>query len=835
MFTRLLSLCLLTTPAFAGTRLFDFETPEELAACHPERAQPGTPVPGLALSDQLATSGSHSLAWSSPQWREGLARWPAFELNPPVADWSGFDRLFYEVTNPTAYVQRLNLFITDSKIATRSGLQTQTVLQPFSYNAVVVPLSGLAAKKVDPRDIHILHFYTADVPGDMVLHLDRLTLLAKGEPAPAVPERFVREFAGLLTPRVRQLQQSLGEATERLTTQAAGEPQTQVWIEQEIKAIAMRIDEFRQLAQAGDPAVLDAQRQVDAIDHLLGRLESLVQLRVGFEPVRAKVQRSGFGDGTAVGLADSMVKVLPRDVPVEVAPAKRVDVALARNERESVQLVIVPLERDLKSVAVRLADLAGPGGAVFRSAAIDAVPVGYVETETVPPYGSSHVGWWPDPILDFMSTADIAKGDAQAFWLRFAAPQDQPAGNYTGTVEVTVGGQTAFAFDVGLTVYPFTLPNGSPLPLAITFGPHDHPTAETLAEQTEWRKEDDYPINAWKKHKLAWAEFLADYRITYDSLYHHGVPDFDILEQLKREGRLGMFNLGYYGPMGAKPEDEAKWVESTIPRLREGYDEAKRRGLLDHAYIYGCDEAPADLFPTVERAAARLKQEFPGVLIMTTTYDHTFGEATVIKSVDAWCPLTPRMDLAAADAVRQAGRQVWWYICCGPHHPHANMFIEYPAIEGRLLMGALATRFRPDGFLYYQISIWNSRRPITGGPFTDWDPRSWTTYHGDGSWTAVGPDGTPLATIRLENFRDGLEDYAYARILAATIAKVEADPKLAAARQAWLAKARDLVAVPAELVDNITTWSRDPAVLRQWRNELAATIAQAGIAPVEPW
>ena len=136
---------------------------------------------------------------------------------------------------------------------------------------------------------------------------------------------------------------------------------------------------------------------------------------------------------------------------------------------------------------------------------------------------------------------------------------------------------------------------------------------------------------------------------------------------------------------------------------------------------------------------------------------------SVIKSMDAFCPLTPSFDPAKAAKARAAGKQVWWYICCGPHHPHANMFIEYPAIEGRLLMGAMTAKQRPDGFLYYQISIWNSRQPITSGPFTDWDPRSWTTYHGDGSWTCVGPDGTPLPTIRLENFRDGLEDYAYVR------------------------------------------------------------------------
>ncbi|MGO9115901.1 MAG: hypothetical protein ACLP9L_42385 [Thermoguttaceae bacterium] len=43
------------------------------------------------------------------------------------------------------------------------------------------------------------------------------------------------------------------------------------------------------------------------------------------------------------------------------------------------------------------------------------------------------------------------------------------------------------------------------------------------------------------------------------------------------------------------------------------------------------------------------------------------------------------------------------------------MFIEYPVIDGRLLMDAMTARQRPDGFLYYQIGIWNSRWPITPG------------------------------------------------------------------------------------------------------------------------
>ena len=84
-------------------------------------------------------------------------------------------------------------------------------------------------------------------------------------------------------------------------------------------------------------------------------------------------------------------------------------------------------------------------------------------------------------------------------------------------------------------------------------------------------------------------------------------------------------------------------------------------------------------------------------------------------------------------------------------------------------MGVQAIKYRPEGFLYYATAIWRNNKPVVNGPFTDWNPLSWggpgNEYNGDGSWTIPGPGGKPLETVRLYNFRDGLEDYASAKIL----------------------------------------------------------------------
>ena len=817
----------------AATVLFDFETNAEVKAWHDEGRSTLGPGKELRRVTQFATSGKSALQFFTPAWKEGKARWPAFECQPPVTDWSKFDRLVMDVTNTSPAAQRLSLFISDSKKPTRSGLLHRALLPPLSYTQVVIDVrKGFREKRVNARDIHVMHFFTAEPPVDLRVYLDRLTLLEPGQPLPTVPQGYLAQFAAIQAPAIDALAAFLQASRDKTLQATADAPDARQWMTESLDALEQKLSVLRTLIARPDRSVLDIGQQGMRLRSEVARLESLLVLRQQFEKIRPAVQVAGASaKDLTVAFASSMEKVLPDSTSMAALVHQRVELALARNEEESLQVIVIPFRHDVKQVQVRVSDLHGRDGAVLTKDNIDGVVVGYVQTKAEPPYGSEHVGWWPDPILDFQKTADIAKHHAQAFWIRVHAPKGQASGTYQGKLEITVQGKPLLAFDLAVRVYDFDLPDTSPLPLAVTFAPHDHPTAETRAEQAEWRKSEDYPVNAWKKHRLQWADFLADYYLTYDSLYSYQAPDFELLVRLDRQGRLGRFNLGYYGACGEAPSAIENWKDKTLARLRPAYEKAKSLGLLDRAYIYGCDEAPAKLFPNVQRAAALLKAEFPDVQIMTTTYDHSYGQESVIKAVDAWCPLTARFDMTKAAKARADGKQVWWYICCGPHHPYANMFVEYPAIDGRLLMGVMTAKYRPDGFLYYQISIWNSRRPIEHGPFTDWDPRSWTTYHGDGSWTCVGPDGTPLPTIRLENFRDGLEDYAYFRILQATVAKVDASPQLRAQRAGWLTEAKARLAVPPELVKSLKEYARDPVALYRYRNGLAEAIETAGIRP----
>ena len=260
------------------------------------------------------------------------------------------------------------------------------------------------------------------------------------------------------------------------------------------------------------------REQLTAPDLTLTRLEALRQELAALPPkaervvsvmrLRKDCREAGQpANPMLVGLATSMEKILPRDMPLEIAPAREAEVRLARNEKESFQLVVLPVAQALRKVAVRAGDLHSAHGATFGRTNIQCDVVGYVDTKTCPPYGTPYVGWWPDPILDFLDAVDVAAGDAQAFWIRVRAPKDQPSGDYRGTLTVSAEGVAPVLVALNVHVYSFTLPDHSPLPLAITFSPEDHPVDETQAAQAEWRQAEDYPVNAWQKHKLRWVGF----------------------------------------------------------------------------------------------------------------------------------------------------------------------------------------------------------------------------------------------------------------------------------------------------------------------------------------
>ena len=696
------------------------------------------------VTNAFATSGANSFRFRLRKWREGEDQWPMFLLRSPVRDWRGYDRLVLDAANLDGGGDTVTLAVMGSSGRFSDGICKTFTLKPYGTARWVVPLDGWT-EKTSPTNVTAIGFCVTRPEGCEVF-IDSLALLKPGEPEPAA-----------------------------------------VW-------------------SAAAQAELAARRKACAAERA-----------AKVERMKAALRRpGGAGGGLLVGQATTMEHKRPEET-FALAPADILRIRLARNEHEGVQVFAVPDGRDLKGVKVSVSPLVAvhaPGGRASPRA-VKVYTVGYVRTVKSPSHyrlvdgdGGTFrapTGWWPDPLLDFVPAADVKEGNVQGFWIDVWADESLAAGTYRGTVTVSADNATAVQVPLEVRVNGFTLPKTAVMPTAISFHP---PIIHTYDKVSEARKKDPRDItNVWKPHEDAWVDMAADHLISVDYLYPAVKPRFRQLMRLKEQGRLGWFNLGYWRHSdkdGVTGSDA--WKRQWFGSLDAAYAKAKELGLLDHAYLYGEDEIPRKDFAKVAIAAKCMKERYPGVPLLTTAYDADLGlNGSPLAGIDWFCPLTDYYDPVKAAASRAAGHKVWWYVSNLPLTRWANVFVEKQPIETRLLMGAMVHRMQVDGFLFYAICSWKgNRQPIETGPYTAWDPVSYEDYHGCGSWIYCGPGGVPVPTIRLENYRDGLEDLAYVRLLKEK-------------------RGIDLP-VPEDVMKSMTEFSLDPAPLMRWRDRLADLI-----------
>jgi len=710
------------------------------------------------------------------EWSEELPEWPSVDLKSDVADWSKYDRLVIDVVNDAPGGDALGLLIAAPTGRVQNGLAARRLYLPdHDYRRWTVPLDNWPAT-MDAHAVGRIHFYSTRPVSANAL-LSGFYLLKPGEEPPPVAERFLRE----------------------------------------------KVEPAREK----------------------GRLAAEARHQRAVDDFAAKCRAAGQdGKDAWFGRASSMVHVRPRaDIDAHVKPADAFALSVARGEYASVQAVVMPNGRDLEDVRIEVGELTREDqgfldwfrpSPVLSPSSFKTAPVGYVRTENPPPYGIgvnvstnlpggyfrtkrlAGTGWWADPILDWLDRATVSGDDVQSFWVRFRCPETARAGVYRGVLSVVwKGGRREFPLSV--RVYGFSMPKTSSLPLALTFMPASNmhrESAENARAAQAVRTDPESPINVWKRHAAEWTDFLSEYFVTVDSLYHGGNRvNWEALLRQKEQGRLGIFNLGYWNyPKDLTEEGRRNWLKNTRAKLDAPYAKAKELGLLDRAYLYGCDEVLEQYFDNVRWAVEELKKAYPGVPLMTTAVDEKLGVGTPLSGID-WLTLTTtrivtRVGPEQVARSRAAGHKVWWYVACNQRAPYANFFVEGPPLEARVLMGAQAIKWRPDGFLYYYLSMWNGRRPISGtSTFTDWDPRSYTNYHGDGSLFCCGPDGIPCATIRIENFRDGIEDYEYARLYERATGRT--------------------CEVPPEVCRDIAQFTDDPEVIERWRASMAEAIEKS--------
>lgn len=509
----------------------------------------------------------------------------------------------------------------------------------------------------------------------------------------------------------------------------------------------------------------------------------------------------------ALWTEDSMVRVLPTAIPPE-SPGREVRLSLARGERESAQIVLLPRPGlPVSGMAVSPSDLVrSDGRATIPASRVDVKQVGYVTLPDAyrhPLTPEAGPGLWPDPLLP-VSRFDLAGGFAQAVWLTVHATRDTAPGIYRGSVRGEAESGQSFTVPIEVRVFSYELPVEGHLPTAFAL-------MDGYLEKL-YGKPLDPAI------RRAYGDFVLEHRLDPCDISRTEPPD---VGDLAHWDKLGMTS---YNAMNLVEErGERTWVcwspaevytpefrERLVERLDPWFAQARAAGVARKAYIYSFDERGDDFFPILTEYFGLVKERYPEVHALTTAYVPLEPEAMRRLNVDWNCPLTARYDMAAADRCRAEGQQVWAYVCLGPRYPYANWLVEHPLIESRVLWWQ-AFEQKMDGFLYWGLNIWDRAHndaPIdpAKGPILDWSISTGGEYawlNGDGELLYAGKDG-PIGSIRLANIRDGLEDYEHLWLLAQKRASRDA------ARAAC-----------APVTSGLTEFTRDPAVIRETRDRIA--------------
>lgn len=555
-----------------------------------------------------------------------------------------------------------------------------------------------------------------------------------------------------------------------------------------------------------------------------------------------------------VGQAGPMTKVFRTAADFGGSCDPYVRIAAAGRERESFQLVVLPTGRPVRSAAIEVSDLLHEDGTTRLPA--DRVtwhPVGYVQTKESNS-AVRRVGWWWPDVLMPAGPLSLVPGHAQPVWFTVDVPAGAEPGVYRGIITIRPRNAPPQTVGLELTVRPFSLPLRGKLKTAfsicagmweIWYEPDEVKRRLGLSDDhdhaplyTSYECEDVLPHEKW----LGMYDFLLAHRLSPTTIYSmlkegraRVVPGREDMEYCYERG-MNATCLVYVEELPEDPRAAEKELSQLGAWLADWNDFIEEKNWPDMTwYVHGFDESDMrrdhaeTVDPSIRRVYGMIGEKFPRIKRESA---NPLNPAHV-GYFDIWTPLSVQWKPELRER-QAAGDEVWAYVCCAPDKPYANLFVDFPGVDPRILPWQYY-QHGVTGFLYYLINHyekqdnwnmagpkWPERPEGPGQPARAWNTLSYGTNN-DGILIYPGPDATPLASTRLENLRDGIEDYEALAMLAELADRLEA----AGGHGELLAQAREVLAVRPEVTSSWTEYTQEPEVILRARAEVDALIEAA--------
>ena len=718
------------------------------------------------------------------KWHTGQNRWPSARLSYgdglfDVEDWTGYESLKFEAWNSHSSVALLKIRVDDGD-GDRS-IQLISV-PPKKWTTCSLALSDLRVH-TDLDEIRLLDFYMTQPQRDYELVIDDIRL----ETGPLrvthrelTVDPFGRGFrVSVAFSRAANVSMELvAEQKGTPVRRFAGSGLQVTWQSTGKRQLPGSYRLRVATTESGDEAAVD-----------VGSFElspEAPELLAWLEPSTQKVRLDSWPR------AGQPIYNLLDDNPDDLEPAR---MQMVRNEHEALQLVVLGRSRtsvEINIESLRLVSAPGEEGDELPAADITALQVGYVKTAKPSEYDVESTGWWPDPLLPKTRMAARPE-EPMPIWISVRSRKERLPGLYRGFITLNLSREAdssiVWQLPFEVEIHHPTLP--------------DTTTVRTAFSLRRFMLDTVYGKSRARQMYRPYASFVAAHRLNVTDLYRRSPPPLYEVAGVARAGLLNAFNL-----IQVKADDaDSVALEKLAARLDPHVRQLRRAGIANRAYIYGFDEVASDQFEQLRRVFGFLKRRYPEIKTMTTARDRSFGlETGLAPFVDIWVPSMAVYDEDAAELARQSGEEVWWYIYVSPPQPFANWFVEYPALEARLLWW-MTYQKGISGFLYYYLNRWpNQIAPMSldrEDNRIEWNPASFGTANGDGCLFYPGPQG-PITTIRFECIRDGIEEFELLHMLT----QHNADEG-AAARQLC-----DILA------QSLTNYTGDSNLLAQTRQQL---------------
>jgi hypothetical protein len=525
--------------------------------------------------------------------------------------------------------------------------------------------------------------------------------------------------------------------------------------------------------------------------------------------------------------------VLPSAVPAALKSA--------RNEYESLQVAITARGENARAVDASITPFTGAGGAALPADAATLYRAAFVNVAHSSPRATEAPGLIPDPLAPLLDpftgekiragrwTGERLEGAPQGgapydlwaehheiLWIDVRVPADAAPGDYSATLRVSADNAPAAELPITLTVWDFALPDGPT---------HENHFGGFGARAKYHGLETD--SEAFIQLEERYSAALAAHRINPELPRHlWPAPGEDgatvFTEEIDRAitafvERHHLTNIQiprapFSEPLGANREKAQRFY-------RAWYEYLERKGWAERAYLYMLDEPnEIEAYRQVVDLGAMVREAHPKIrrLVVEQTYTQDPAWPSLEDSIDIWCPLFGFVDEPSTKRLQANGSHVWSYTAltqtAPPYHPdYENVKADLPPfwqvdfpVTAYRIAPWLNRRYGITGLLYWSIVYYGSpdRDPwLEPGFRVRWNGEGALFYPGDRAGIAG-----PVASIRLKNLRDGMEDYEYFVLLE------------------HLGGAEAVETIVREAVPTWGAWKQDPETLPRLRERLAEEI-----------